>query len=308
MEKETQESAVVVTDEPADEVAQAELDAFDSGYSGTVEEPTENPPPVETPAPSETPAPVETPVSADPPVAPVVSDAQLKDLLAKVNTVDELKLAIEKLRGDAFGKVGGLERTLKQIQEATPIGQPIEVKAEDLKGIEAEFPGLNLAPALAKDLTAVLSKMKGTGSAPSGMTPDEIKAQIDAARSEGKADTVALLEEERKRIAIERLTDVHEDWQTVIGPPDKPSEFRTWLKGEGEAKEKAFLESWDPRLIGKTLSQFKEAKKAPPKPKPTDSRGQRLAEAVPAKGGGVPTSKSKVNEEELAFEAGYKGH
>ena len=295
MEKETQESAAVVTDEPSDEVVQAELAAFDSGYSGTVEEPTENPPPVETP--------VEA--AADPVVAPAVSDAQLKDLLAKVGTVDELKLAIDKLRGDAFGKVGGLERTLKQIQDATPIGQPIEVKAEDLKGIEAEFPGLNLAPALAKDLTAVLSKMKGTGSTTPGMTPEEVKAQIDAS----KAETAALLEEARKRSAIERLSDVHEDWQAVIGPPDSQTEFRTWLKGQGADTEKTFLESWDPRYIGKTLTTFKEAKKVAPKEKlkAPDARGQRLAEAVPARGGGVPVSKAKVNEEELAFEAGYKG-
>lgn len=253
-------------------------------------------------------------VAAESAVAPVVepvaepvatmSDTQLKELLAKVNTVDDLRVAIDKLRGDAFGKVGGLERTLKQLQESTPIGQAIEVSASDLAELESEFPGLNLGPSLAKGLTRVLSKLKGTGA--HGLTPEAVNEQIEARLQQEKVAR----EEERKQQAAERLTDLHEDWPTVIGPPNSQTEFRLWLKAQGADKELAFLNSWDPRFIGKTLTAFKAEKQAPkPKPTPTvdvpNRRNQRLAEAVPAKGGGVPPANPRKNDEEAAFEAGF---
>lgn len=297
MEKpEEQIESVTATDE--DVISPEESAAFESGFSGATETPTETAPPAAQT--TETPEPV---VAA--PVAPAmvqVTEAQYNDLLAKVNTVDDLKGSIEKLRGDAFGKVGGLERTLKQIQEATPVGQAIEVKAEDLAELEKEFPGLNLGPSLAKDLTRVLSKFKGTGTVTPGLTPEQITAQFEAER----ARIATQFEEERKQRVAERVGDRHEDWREVIGEPDKPSEFRTWLKGLGAEKEQEFLSSWDPRLITATLTTFKERKKTPETPKPsTTTRTQRLAEAIPAKGGGIPPVKSKKSEEEAAFEEGF---
>jgi hypothetical protein len=303
MEKEEKVDATVSkAGEVSEELSAEETAAFESGFIGEAL-PTETTPPASAPPENPVVAKVDS-VEAAAGQPQVATDAQLKELLAKVNSVDELKSAIEKLRGDAFGKVGGLERTLKQLQDATPIGQPIEVKAEDLAELEAEFPGLNLGPSLAKGLTRVLGKFKGTGAPAPGLTPEEIKAQIEAVRQ----DAANRIEEGRKHSAVERLTDLHEDWQTVIGPPDSQTEFRTWLKGQGPEQEQAFLSSWDPRFISKTLSTFKNAKSEPPKvdPKPkTDTRAQRLAEAVPAKGGGIPPAKSKKTEEEAAFEEGF---
>lgn len=295
---------------------EAEL-AFASGYEGSATTPTETSPPVDVATtsaehtnPSTEDSRVSDAVSTTPISEPSVSlpESQLRDLLTKVNSVDEIRAAIEKLRGDAFGKVGGLERTLKQLQEATPAGQAIEVSASDLAELESEFPGLNLGPSLAKGLTRVLSKFKGTGAPVVGITPEELQAHLNV-RAQQDAE---FREEERKRQAAERLTDLHEDWQHVIGPVNSQTEFRTWLKGQGAEQETAFLSSWDPRFIAKTLTKFKSAKQAPPiVPKPAtsgkDPRTQRLAEAVPAKGGGMAPAKSKVNEEELAFEAGYSG-
>ena len=279
---------------------------FESGYTGA---PTENPPPDSQPPvvsePEVAAAPKEEPATVVPP-----TDAQLQEVLAKVKSVDEMKSAIEKLRGDAFGKLGGLERILKQLQESTT-GQAIEVTAADLSELETEFPGLNLGPSLAKGLTRVLSKVKG----PAGkmLTPEEVTAQID----ERLKHEALVREEERKKEAVERLSEEHEDWQTVIGPPDSTTEFRTWLKGLGEERETAFLSSWNPRYVSKVLSEFKVSKKpsnVPPTP-PTqpvngsgkDARQQRLAEAVPAKGGGLPPAKSRKTEEEAAFEEGFSG-
>lgn len=286
--------------------------AFASGYEGTVVTSTEPPPPAD--ATVTTVDQTDVPKTDVPKDAPVVepsvsiTESQFKDLLTKVNSVDEIKAAVEKLRGDAFGKVGGLERTLKQLQDATPAGHAIEVSAADLAELESEFPGLNLGPSLAKGLTRILGKLRGTGAPVVGITPEELHAQLNA-RAQQDAE---FREEERKRQAAERLTDLHEDWQQVVGPVNSQTEFRAWLKGQGAEQETAFLNSWDPRFIAKTLTTFKSTKRAPslaPKPAASgkDLRTQRLAEAVPAKGGGMAPAKSKVNEEELAFEAGYTG-
>lgn len=241
----------VETKEPS---AEDEAAAFASGYGETIEEPTVTASPVietvtQTPVVQETVIPVDAPAT--------ISDAQFKELLAKVGSIDEIRSAVEKLRGDAFGKVGGLERTLKSLQDSTPIGQPIEVSASDLAELEAEFPGLNLGPSLAKGLTRVLSKMKGAG-APS-LTRDEMAAELDA---RAQRDDIAR-QEEHKQIAFERLTDLHEDWQEVVGPANSTTEFRTWLKKEGAEKEAAFLNSWDPRHIAKVVTSFKERTRTP---------------------------------------------
>lgn len=285
---------------PADELA-----AFDSGFSGTLDAPTDTPPADKADEPNQV---VESPeVSTEPvvqvPTVPKLSDEEIRSLLTKVGTVDELRASLEKLRGDAFGKVGGLERTLKQLQEGTSFGQPIEVKPEDLAELESEFPGLNLTSSLAKGLTRVLGKMKAGGTAPSVLSKEEVDSQI-----------ASRIEEERKKNAVDRLSDMHEDWQAVVGPPDSATEFRTWLKAQGPEKEQAFLASWDPRHLGKRISEFKESKKAATTSRvsatparPANSRAQRLAEAVPIRGGGVAVPKGKVNEDEAAFDAGFAG-
>lgn len=286
-----------------DEAAEA---AFESGYTGA---PTEIPPP-EAKKPDDAPAET-TEVPAAPAQEPLSVDAQLQDIVAKVKTVDEMKLAIEKLRGDAFGKLGGLERILKQLQDSST-GQAIEVSAADLSELEAEFPGLNLGPSLAKGLTRVLSKVKGP--AVKGLSQEEVDAQIEARLRKEAADR----EERRKQDAVEALAEEHEDWSTVIGPPDSQTEFRVWLKSLGPEKEQKFLSSWNPNYVGKVLTEFKSKKAAtpPPTPEPTppkadagkkDSRSQRLAEAVPVKGGGLPPAKSRQTDEEAAFEAGFTG-
>ena len=307
--QESVEDVVELTEEEKESAA-----AFDSGFLEETEDaPTENAPPANEVEPiveqkADEPAPKQD-VPA-PPAVPALTDAQLQEILAKVKTVDQFGAVVEKLRGDAFGKIGGLERTLKQILEQNPSGQPIEVKPEDLKGIEAEFPGLNLAPVLAKDLTAVLSKMKGAGVAQKGLSQDEIDAMVNTRVNERVQKVEQARIDDFKQIQADRLTDMHEDWEAVIGPEGSQNEFRTWLKANKPSEEKAFYESWNARFIGKFLTEFKKSKEKKPEPvkvDPKPARTQRLAEAVPAKGGGVAPEKPKRSEEEDAFDAGFTG-
>ena len=110
-------------------------------------------PPVVAAVPEVVPAPVVTPEVVTPPPTPYqVTEAQINDLVTKARSVDDLSVTLGKvhasLYGDVYGKLGGLERVIKQLQESTPAGQAIEVGDKDLEELKEEFP----------DLTAKLAK------------------------------------------------------------------------------------------------------------------------------------------------------
>lgn len=254
---------------------------------------------------TETPAPVvkveePEPVTVPEPVPEVkyaqITEQQLSDILSTAHSVEEIKAALEKTRNDAFGEMGGLKRTLKQLQEATPAGEPIVVSAEDLAELKEEFP--EMTDKMAKGLTRVLAKVKGTGKA---AVLDQ--AALDAAMATKLAEGRETITKEQ---AIERLTDKHENWREIIGPKDSPTEFRTWLKTQEAAYAATVLETWNPREVAKAIDKFQEHQKkkpAPPAPKP-GSRAARLEEAVPSRGNPTPATPREQTEQE-AMVAGF---
>src|SRR5437867_2061568 len=84
-----------------------------------------------------------------------MTEEQLNRVLAYGNTIAEVKTAMDKQFGTAFGKMGGLERVIKDLQAATPVGQPITVTEADLTELKDEFP--DVSKKLATGLTRVLS-------------------------------------------------------------------------------------------------------------------------------------------------------
>jgi len=270
----------------------AESAAFDEGYAGTLAPPsTETTPPVvET-----TPEVVVTPVEPAPDYVQITK-AEWTKMLADTGSVTEIKQEIAKRFDTTFGKMGSLEHTLTQLQHATPIGQPITVSEEDLAELKADgFP--DLTASLAKGLTRVLSKFKGTGApAPIDLTAQVeplVQQRIQSAHAEWEA-----------KLAIERLTDLHPDWREIAGPKDSQTDYRTWLATQPDGA--TVLESSNPREVAKSLTRFIESKKVPePTPKPT-GRSQRLAEAVPARGGSGAAPVHAALSEDDEFEKGFK--
>jgi hypothetical protein len=279
--------------------------AFNAGFEGPETTSTDEDPPTEPIVPAEPEAGVTTDIEVPPtpePPAPVYAQIladEYKEVLTKARSVDEIRAGMEKLRGDAFGKLGGLERTLKQIQESEASGAPIEVSQEDLKEIEAEYP--DLSKSLQTVLTRVLGKVKaGRSAAP--LTPEQLAAAVDPIVTQRvEADREAY----RKEQALERLTDRHEDWREVIGAPGTSTEYRKWLSTQDKAYAHQILSSQDPREIAKSLDKFKAIPKAPVKVQTQTTRSQRLAEAIPAKGGGSAPAAKRASTEEDEFNAGY---
>jgi hypothetical protein len=195
------------------------------------------------------------------------------------------------LYGDVYGKIGGLDRVLKQIQEATPVGQAIEVSDKDLEELKEEFP--DLTAKLAKGLTRVLSKFKGTAQPGAVQTPVNTDEMFARATQAADARVATSQEAILRKVAVDRLTDRHEDWQEVIGGSDATTPYRTWLQSQDPVYRTKIFGSWDPREIGKSIDKFKafeeEVKKttaqapvAPPKGQ--NARSQRLAQAITPRG------------------------
>lgn len=240
-----------------------------------------------------------------------INPADVKRALELLQVVPDLRSAVEKLRGDAFGKIGGIERVLKSIQESTPFGQEIKVEESDLEELSHEFP--ETTRALAPALTRVLKKFKGTAPAAAPVNETEI-----IERAVKMADEIAY-----RKVAARFLSRDHRDWRTIVGNPDEKTEFRTWLKAKGEAVETKILSSVDPEELSECLSDFKKEQKEraeaqskastarQTKPAQSDARTQRLAEAVHPKGGRPtpPSPKKKTDEDEFleGFNSGPGG-
>ena len=229
-----------------------------------------------------------------------MTEEQLNRVLAYGNTIAEVKTAMDKQFGTAFGKMGGLERVIKDLQAATPVGQPITVTEADLTELKDEFP--DLSKKLATGLTRVLSKFKGTGTAESPATFDPntviplVEERVKVARREI-----------REELSRDQLSDLHENWQAIVGEKDSNTEYRQWLLKQPVAYQNKIANSWSPFVVAHSIDQFLEAqekaKKPAEKPADTDKRKARLAEAVPQRGQpGVKATKSDQEE----FEAGFK--
>jgi len=231
---------------------------FDSGFEGT---------PTETPA-----APTEPVVEA--PKLAQLTEEQLQQLMERSAQLDELKASHDKLQDRVFGKVGGLERQLKEFQQQ---GRAMPITAEDFAELRAEFP--ELADLTMKGLERALSKM--------GQQRDPGNMPVTA------NDQVETLRQQMIRANLDNVLD---GWDAEVKKP----EFAEWLNGQGKDVQ-ALQHSDDIRDAARMLRLYRESRTPPAK---DNSRQRRLQASVTPKGdGGAPAGPS----EEDDFLAGFSG-
>jgi len=297
-----------------------ELAGFEAAVAGTelaketlkVEEETE-----EVESTSETPvadaepsAEVTEEVKPPVPQAVSVTEDQLKELMATSGSVKELTDGLKKLRDDAFGKIGGIERLIKQAEKMTDSKLDLTLTDEDFAEVDSEVP--MLTKPLQKLFTKILKQAKVKVPAADAVDVESLRTQfhqeIEAKMQERELNLQRGFEERL-------LTDRYPEWkETVV-----KQEFKDWLANEDKASpgyQRTFMESWSAREIGGVLKKFnahqadaeksKQAAAPTPKPKvvsPSQSRTERLKEAVLPKASSVtPKPKGPLTEEE-AFES-----
>jgi hypothetical protein len=277
---------------------------FNAGFSDT---PTEVTPPV-TEEPKLEDKPGDEPAATKELAAPETNDevvqvtkSQFEQLMGLSTQIEQIRADAQKKIDTAFGKVGGIERRLQELQSATPAGYAVEVTDDIVADLKAEFPELgDLQLGVLKKFA---SKLKGTSTAP--FDPNQV---------------VPIIEERTKQLQRDILSMKHEDWEEVVGVPDAngvtpKTDYRKWLGTQSEEYRQQVGGSWDARVIAKSIDKFKaEAKVAAEKaaaeaakktPKPATSARQRALEsAVTPRGeGGRPAGPTEEDE----FEAGFNG-
>jgi len=308
-EQKAEEQRLTAEQEEAEKKAAAEaVEAaaqFEAGFSGkdlADPKPTEKEtPPVEGEVKEPETEKVETPEVKEPEIKLAqVTEEQLNRMLSYGASIEEIKGHIEKQFGTAFGKMGGLERVIREIQAATPAGQAIEVSETDLAELKEEFP--DLSTKLAKGLTRVLSKFKGTAAvAPETFDPNQVNPIVEQRVNEARVQI-------KQELAREQLADLYPTWNEIVGTKESNTEYRKWLIKQPADYQKKVSESWSPFVVADSIDKFYEAKEkekkaAPVKPAAKDQRKERLAEAVTPRGtAGVRATKNDEDE----FLEGYQ--
>lgn len=214
-------------------------------------------------------------VEPSPPEFVQVTKADFDKLMAAAARIDEINATTEKQRDQVFGKLGGIERTLQQLQQSQPVSD------EDMAQLREAYPDL-------ADLS-LFQKLRA-GADVSGM-----QERVEAAVAEANERT-------RRAFETRLLTRDHPDWKQVVGVPEKAgdpipdTEYRRWLSAQPEDYRNQVGSVWDADVVGESIRRFKEQAKAAAKADgerrardaAAEQRRSRLAAAVPAKGDAVP--------------------
>ena len=263
-----------------------ELAAFNEGFSDTVTPPTEKPAPTEEEKPAE-----EAPVEEVPaPKIKTITEEEFNQLQESAAQVASMKATLEKQFGTAFGKIGGIERVIQQIQASTPTGQVPEISEADLEEL-GEY-GSDMPAAMVKGLNRALSKMKGTGPA---IDENRIQSLVE----ERLAPELTKLEQKLETKAVARA---HPDYKEVFADAG----FAEWRNALPEDRRAELDTSWDSDVITKAISEYKESKKPKETPKAepkaeakTNSRKEVLEASVAPRGAPAAVKGKKTEEEEF---------
>jgi hypothetical protein len=237
------------------------------------------------------------PVVADPAPAPEPKYVQITEedfarLNSGVASVAEIKSALEKQIGTAFGKMGGIERTLTQLRTATPAGQAVEFTDDMAAELMEEFP--EVGAVTVKAIKKFAEKLKGVGPAASagpdaGQVEQLVQARLVAAQAE-------------------ELEDLHPDWRAVVGAQDSNNEYRQWLAKQPDDYQRKLNSTNSAGVIARSISRFNEAKTAAATPAPTPNTTVRkdiVRDAVTPRGtGGHPPGPNADDEFNAGFNSG----
>jgi len=265
---------------------------FDAGYSGT---PTATPEQNDA-TPHESSHEQDAQQEQEQPKYRQITEDEYSKLSSAAAAVDELRATVGKQFDTAFGKMGGLERVLKQYQEQTPAGSAVEITEEDFAELRDEFPEL-VGPQL-KALQRVASKMRGTG----GFDESTIQPLLEKA-------TPTLVASIRQELAAhnakETLTETHPQWESIVGNSleSKPAskEFIDWFSTQPQEYQDRLNATMNPVVIGRAIDKFGEHQASLKK---KAERRNRFEEAVTPKGDGGHEPPPDDND---AFNAGFNG-
>jgi hypothetical protein len=266
-------------------VVQTEAEELASAMAGYGKKTRGDEPPVETPDPAsqtqdaaaqteqvQAAATAEEPQTPDPEPTVTLAD-ELKALKAKISASSGDADEIRKLHG----AVGDINRTLKALQspakaEAAPADDELAAALKSAEAAAEEYP--EVVGPLVKALKASIARHPAVQA-----QPEDIDERVTTAVSRI-----------RETDAREALMEEHPDFVTVRETP----EYKTWLASKTPEFQERFLNTWNPAVVAKGLTEFKDSLKK------REQKQTRLAAAVTPQG--VP---QKAGQSTLPDDAGF---
>lgn len=235
--------------------------------------------------------------------------SEYETLKANAGKVPELEKRIE----SAFGKFGPTQQTINELKAtverlvaSTPKGEAVELPADVVSELEAEFGDTKLPGGVKAALTKALKGLIGTGK--KDASPD------DAINTK--------VEERLLARAFEDLEEIHPNWKEIVGfaapgQADPKNAFRAWLAKQPQEYQDKINNTRNPMVTANAITKFQVSQRAASSPspsvkkpvvkakakKPIDRRN-RIQGSVQPKGLGSPPPAQKQSAED-AFAEGF---
>ena len=197
------------------------------------------------------PAAASTDAAAATPKYVQLTEEEAATLRSRAQMVDEIQASMNKQFGTAFGKMGGFERTLKQLQDQLQQGnglQPIELSRDDLAQLKEQYP--DLADAIAADLKTVLGKTRGPG-----VNPEQLQSLVqqhfDALLPSVEATVT-------RRLEVKQLNKAVPDWEATL----KSADFGTWFAAQPADYQSRSRASEESDVVVGVIKDFRAAQEA----------------------------------------------
>lgn len=240
-----------------EDTTKVELEGDDAGFDDGFDNPS---------TPTATPGNEEETPPADEPKQPTMEER----LAAAEALLGTLRTSQEKSFGTAFGKIGGIERTLG--------AAGVDIDQTDIDAMRADgFESHARALEKIRDLKVVRA---------GGVITDDDRAEIRTTL--------------KRELQVEQVADEHPDWAEVAASP----EFQAWKATQSAADQDRLNNSWSPGFIVKSLTAFKASKAKPPQADDSQSTRRSLIDAAvtPRGTGGNPAPNTEDD-----FDAGFRG-
>lgn len=175
-----------------------------------------------------------------------------------------LREQAQKQFGTAFGKIGGIERTLQQLNS----GAQVEISQEDIDALKDDFP----------PLAAALEKVRNLRALPGGGVDQEQISSLVAER----VSTV------KQEFELRFLAKDHPDWKQIDADPA----FAQWVAAQPDEFKQNLAQasqSYDSSVVSDAMTKFKQSRKAAPANPAADRATAwktRAAAAVTPRGSG----------------------
>ena len=210
-------------------------------------------------------------------------------LTAAAAAVPELRAALDKGLGTAFGKMGGYERDMQALKS----GKRVEIDQADIDALKEDFAPIATALQKVRDMQVIHAGGAIDDAAIDAMVEQRMQPAIEKVRTETA-----------KAFEMRLLSMVHRDWPTVT----KSDEFLAYIEKQPADVQEKLANSWDATYLGDFLTEFKQATKpqsqASDEPDPDSTRRGRMHAAATPRGSGRPAAADSEDDLEAGFKQG----